>query len=249
MSNCPVCSSEAFKFKKIITSNNAYFIYKCSNCRLEFTNPMPTNEVLDEFYASYDDVRASIDVVNKNALRNINFLARLGLESSSRVLDFGSGKNAFVSLGGDGWYSYDPHTSNCDRTVLKRESYDAVTAWGVLEHVVDPVQFTSQLCELLKREGLLILTTVDIDGNIPYRFKPPEHLTYWSQDAMGYLMERAGLRLVSYSPYFMVQHRQIYMDIMLRTMPAELKHTVNYKEMPEFVEIPTNETIVVARKL
>lgn len=248
MSHCPVCESQAFLLKKVVSEYGGHDICKCIGCRLEFVNPMPSKEVLDSFYASYSDVRAGEEVLRKNALRNLNFLAKLGLGKAEKVLDYGSGKNVFISEAGKGWSSYDPHTANNDSSVLKQGYYDGITSWGVLEHVTDPVAWVSQLNALLRQDGYLVLTTVDIDGSIPYRFKPPEHLTYWSRDAVSHLMARTGFRLVSYEPYFMVQHRKVYMDIMLRTMPAELKSAVNYQELPEYVEVPTNEAIIVSKK-
>jgi hypothetical protein len=106
-----------------------------------------------------------------------------------------------------------------------------------------------QLAPLLKANGLLVMTTVDIDGAIPYRFKPPEHLTYWTKEATKALLEKCGFSLLGYEPYIMMQAKQVYMDIILRTLPAELKACVHYETMPDYVTVPTNEVFIVAKKL
>jgi hypothetical protein len=184
-----------------------------------------------------------------NAQRNVQRLQSLGLTDSSRLLDYGSGKDVFATLGKGWWQSYDPHTQHNDIRVLINNHYDFISSWGVLEHVVDPVAMIQQLVPLLKSGGYLIMTTVDIDGVIPYRFKPPEHLTYWTKAATAHLLERCGLALIAYEPYVMMQAKQVYMDIILRTLPAELKACVHYETMPDYVTVPTNEVFIVARKL
>lgn len=249
MSHCPVCTSQGNGFKSVSAFGGNWHIHKCSRCRLEYTDPMPSAQVLQAFYASYEDVRAGLEVSRRNALRNAERLARLGLTTDSRLLDYGSGKNVFVTTGDSvNWIGYDPHTDNANPDVLKPGYYDGIVSWGVLEHVVDPLAMMKTLHPLLKGKGYLVMTTVDIDGAIPYRFKPPEHLTYWTQEAAACLSQATGFELVSYEPYYMVQHRQVYMDIILRTLPASLKKTVHYEDMPEFVEIPTNEVMIICRK-
>jgi len=145
-------------------------------------------------------------------------------------------------------FSYDPHTINNDISVLRNGYYDIITAWGVLEHVTDPLDLVKLLHALLKKGGYLVMTTVDIDGVIPYRFKPPEHLTYWTHEAVSSLFKSSFFDFISYDPYFMTQDKKVYMDIILRTLPSELKQTVHYEAMPDFVDVPTNEVWIIGRK-
>jgi len=248
MSDCPVCLSYGSAFKVVAAFGGDYTIHKCSSCRLEYVHPMPSVQLLHDFYSSYEDVRAGIEVLKRNASRNIDRLIPHGLTAQSKLLDYGSGKNIFVSESGENWSSYDPYTSNNDIGVLKNGYYDMVTAWGVLEHVTDPRLLVRRLHALLKKGGYLVMTTVDIDGVIPYRFKPPEHVSYWTRDAVSCLFKSSLFDLINYDPYFMTQDKKVYMDIILRTLPSELKHTVHYEAMPDLVEVPTNEVWIIGRK-
>jgi len=189
MSDCPACSSFGSAFKVVASFGGDYSIHKCATCRLEYVNPMPSVQLLNDFYSSYEDVRAGTEVLKRNASRNVDRLIPLGLTPQSKLLDYGSGKNIFVSGSGENWFSYDPYTTNNDIGVLRNGYYNMITAWGVLEHVTDPLDFVRQLHVLLKKGGYLVMTTVDIDGVIPYRFKPPEHLTYWTSDAVSRLFK------------------------------------------------------------
>lgn len=249
MRACPVCSEVVFLIRAIPSTNEKYYIYKCSACRLEFVNPIPSKEALDRFYSTYEDIRAGREVLERNAKRNMAFLAQLGINRASTLLDYGSGKNIFVSASGiDAWKSYDRYTPNNDLGLLKENCYDCITAWGVLEHVEDPMHMVKQLTECLRPGGYLVMTTVDIDRAIPFRYKPPEHLTYWSREAVFVLFEKNGLSLTKYVDYFMVQDKFVYMDIILRTMPSVYKDKVKFDQLPNIVEIPTNEVVIVGRK-
>ena len=66
------------------------------NCRIEFTFPMPSESLLNDFYEDYYDIRAKEHVITANAKKNLDKIFALGLTKTSKVLDFGSGKNAFV---------------------------------------------------------------------------------------------------------------------------------------------------------
>ena len=241
MSVCPACSSFGYAFKVVASFGGEHSIHKCSSCRMEYVNPMPSVQLLNDFYSSYEDVRAGTEVLKRNASKNVDRLIQYGLTTQSKLLDYGSGKNIFVSGSGENWFAYDPHTRNNDISVLRGGYYDIVTVWGVLEHVTDPLDLVRRLYALLKKGGYLVMTTVDIDGVIPYRFKPPEHLTYWTREAVSSLFKLSLFDLISYDPYFMIQDKNVYMDIILRTLPSKLKQTVHYEDMPDFVAVPTND--------
>lgn len=245
MSFCPACLSEGVAFKQVSTFGGDYSIHKCTQCRLEYVDPMPSEQTLANFYANYHDIRAADAVLALNAQRNIETLSALGLTQQSKLLDYGSGKDKFVQTGSCQWTSYDLYTQNNDPSVLKPHHYEFVTSWGVLEHVVDPMALVIRLKSLLQVNGYLIMTTVDIDGAIPYRFKPPEHVTYWTKTALKSIAERTNMTLVRYDPYVMMQDKQVYMSIILRTLPEHLKTCVHFEQMPAFVEVPTNEVFIV----
>lgn len=84
-------------------------------------------------------------------------------------------------------------------------SLDAVTSFHCLEHVEDPVGFTSQLLTLLKPGGTLWLST----PNSPLSFEsawfdvmnhPPHHLGRWNPAAYQRLAELLGCRCELFSP-------------------------------------------------
>ncbi|MCP4708537.1 MAG: class I SAM-dependent methyltransferase [Planctomycetes bacterium] len=242
---CLVCGAAVYMIKK---GQDGYEILKCSGCRLEYCDPMPTVEQLNAFYADYVDVRAEREVVEVNARRNIEYLRGFGLNGRLRLLDYGSGQGAFCRVGGsETWCNYDPYTDDNDETLLADGVYDWVTAWGVLEHVADPMRILGIFRGYLVVGGYLALTTVSTESAIPYQYKPPEHVTYWTRGALEEALGRNGLRLCECREYFMEQNSDIYLSAVLRTVPQILREQISHT-MPEMVEAPTNEIFAVAQR-
>ncbi|MFA5863278.1 MAG: class I SAM-dependent methyltransferase [Phycisphaerae bacterium] len=245
--SCIVCASQAFHIKLVA---GRWDIFKCGKCGLEFCSPMPTPEDLNRFYTNYSDPRAGQDVILANAHRNIKTLSDFGLTTTSRVLDFGSGQGAFVQAGNSpSWVNFDPYKEGAnDETILKSETYDWITLWGVLEHLTDPVAQTEKLSAILMPDGYLALTTVTTEGSIPYQHKPPEHVSYWTRRALELLLNDSGLTICKYAPYAMAQDCDVYLNSVLRTVPESLKPHIHHT-LPKMVEVPTNEVFVICRRM
>lgn len=242
---CIVCGGGAVRARLLKASDSD--IYTCASCRLQFCWPMPTDEQFREYYSSYTDHRAAEEVVVRNARRNIRALEQFGLSRLSRLLDFGSGAGAFVRAGGsETWYNWDPYANDSD-TARLGDAYDWITLWGVLEHVPEPRVCMQHLVEKLVTGGCMALTTVWADAAIPFQYKPPEHVTYWSTESLYVLADRVGLEVVLLKPYMMEQYADVYLSAVLRTVPLHLRSLISH-QLDEIVEVPTNEVFVVLQK-
>lgn len=248
---CPVCSAESGSY---VVPVNEYGIYKCPQCGLEYTSPMPSAAQLAAFYSTYTDVRAPSDVVMRNALRNIKLLNGLGYCEQQAVLDFGTGAADFVDVAGENCFGVDFNGVNkarCYKNLddLPVKQFDFITLWGVLEHLADPVAVLEELKNYLRPDGMLVMTTVDAEGVIPYYYKPVEHLTYWTRNATEIVLGKIGVELVEYKPYKMVQRAEVYVDRLLSRTPVEYRAAfdVTISALPEYVEIPTNEVLIVGK--
>jgi hypothetical protein len=241
---CPVCGEAGYCRKP---PAGTWGLYQCGRCRLEFCHPMPDQATLNKFYANYHDPRAAANVVDANAGRNFQKLQSYGLRRNSRLLDYGSGQGIFGRMGDPGrWDSYDPYIDQ-KNSIPSGQTYDWITLWEVLEHCPDPNGVFDTLAKLLRPEGYLAMTTVWIDSKIPYQIKPPEHLTYWTREAMTIALEASNFEMLTFEPYQMVQAGDVYLQAVLRTVP-ETYRTKIYHKLPELVEVPTNEIFVVAKR-
>jgi SAM-dependent methyltransferase len=77
------------------------------------------------------------------------------------------------------------------------ESYDAVVAFQVLEHVDDPKEFIKACVRCLRPGGRLILSVPDMNGFVGYATNellnyPPHHMTWWTESSLRALIADCG---------------------------------------------------------
>lgn len=250
--SCPVCLCLSGSYFKRVGD---FRIYKCCQCGLEHTWPLPSEVQVQSFYATYKDVRAEPEIVRINARRNLAILGRFGYTSDNLVLDFGTGHGLFIEVAGENCYGVDFNSAKHPRIFqnlgeLPIENFDVVTLWGVLEHLVDPHRVINQINKFLKPGGLIALTTVNAEGDIPYFYKPIEHLTYWTSASIEHLLRTVSIDIVEIIPYTMIQHSMIYAQRLLSRTPANYRLTFQEAaaRLPFLVEVPTNEVLVVGKK-
>ena len=163
------------------------------------------------FYALYSDIRADKLIVELNAQEHLRILKnRYGWTQKSAMLDFGSGEGAFVELAGENCHGVEYQSSTNIRiktnlNELPIRLWDFITLWGVLEHLPSPKKVMRDLVSMCKEGEIIALTTVDAEGVIPYYYKPPDHLSYWTRAAFCRLAESQGLKIIDYEPYWMFQ--------------------------------------------
>lgn len=257
-SKCVLCSAPAGNYNVPSHTYEIYKIYKCSDCGLEYTNPIPSDETLQEFYSEYNDIRAQSEIVYLNAKKNLDKLYELGiLNENSLVLDFGCGNGEFLEICGDNCYGVELASSRLNERIVNNlnalpiQKFDCVTLWGVLEHLNDINGIISEINKYIKDDGYLVITTVNAESSIPYYYKPPEHLTYWTEKSFSFLATAFDFKTIVYEPYVMKQFSAVYLDRLLSRTPEEIKKTIysaSVDLLPKIIEVPTNEIFVVLQK-
>src|ERR1043165_5028215 len=239
---CLICGGLSIPIKRIAR----YKILRCGVCGMEFTHPMPSQKELRDFYSNYRDFHAPDPTVASNAKKNLQLLKKHGLTRNMRLLDYGCGKNLFVAQGKSGnWHGYDEYNENCDASMLEGK-FDFITLWGVLEHLPNPVDEMKKLSRMLRLNGRLALTTVSSETGMPYRHKPPEHVTYWTEDALRRLFRQCGMKTIEYRPYFMYQNSNIYLRCVFNAakVPNEIRKHIRWSGKQRLF-VPTNEVMVL----
>jgi SAM-dependent methyltransferase len=146
-------------------------------------------------------------------------LAQLALDRDARVLDFGCGKGATARCLAERRPDLDVHLFDvsdmyvpfwesfaaADRCTVRwatrdlpsawRGRFDLVTAFFVLEHVVQPVEVLARLAGLLAPGGRLYFLVPDVWTN-PADFVVADHVSHFTEPSLRALLERAGLRLL-----------------------------------------------------
>jgi len=238
MYRCPVC--EQTSHKDLYKLDNGKLI-TCKNCQLAFYVPRPTSEELADFYdqQSYrEDYTQSImssQDFTKNRYQELKrIIAKyhpdLLKQNSKSFLDIGCGLGNLLQFAiADGWQITGTELSpiaadQADKKIrnhilvgdisaldLPENSFDLITIYHVIEHLIDPILTLEKLQKLLKPDGILFIETPNLNS-LGARFRgknwsniiPPEHINYFNSKSLGNSLEIAGFDefiIVTNAPY------------------------------------------------
>lgn len=171
----------------------------------------------------YNDYFAMATAMRRTNQKRIKYLRRLAPDASS-LLDVGCGPGFFLRDASDAGYTtrgieVSPFASEFGRrelnqsiitgpidsgTVARIDQTPAIiTLWDTIEHLPDPDDAIHRLAEKLAPGGVLCITTGDItsmaariSGARWHLYNLPEHLWFFSPQALRLLLEKAGLEVV-----------------------------------------------------
>ncbi len=101
-------------------------------------------------------------------------------------------------------------TGSLEQAKFPSESFDVVTSWDCVEHVPDPTAFLHELKRILKRDGMAVLETMNMDGlgALVYgeNFKsvvPEAHIYYFTLSSFLRMLNKVGFETIHIGfPYF-----------------------------------------------
>jgi 2-polyprenyl-3-methyl-5-hydroxy-6-metoxy-1,4-benzoquinol methylase len=146
-------------------AGDAFTVWRCANCNSLHS---AENADLALYYAHYPLRNHRLDFPSRAFYRKrLRLLQKQGFRQPARILDYGCGTGAFVEFlkesGVSETFGYDPFISTyADRQVL-REQYDVVVSYDVIEHSDAPKDFMSQVAELARPQGLIVIGTPNAD--------------------------------------------------------------------------------------
>ena len=179
---CPICYDK----KKLLDWEKGTSIFQCNNCKLIYSNPLPTNKELVDFYQGFlwaKPIKNKIrkEIINKKIeltkLFNLDIVDRVEGSNHPTFLDYGGGvgisTKAMQELGFDSYYSdidkksiaYIKETLSIDEqhilnpSRLSEKMFDAILADNVIEHELNPAELISKLYNSLNKNGILIFKT------------------------------------------------------------------------------------------
>ena len=84
-----------------------------------------------------------------------------------------------------------------------RDKYDIITAFDVIEHVSSPLIFLKNLKKNLKKDGIILIYTPNIDSlGFSYLKEknnllcPPYHLFYFNKNSFEYLCKKIDMKII-----------------------------------------------------
>lgn len=229
---CPLCSSK--KFKKLYPATYKRIV-KCANCGLIYTNPRLKKRYLKDLYSEeyfcnsesthfgYENYLGDEEKIVKTFIERVKNIERF-IEKGD-LLDVGCATGFFMKAAHDnGWKVSGNEISEFAAgyaknhfkfeifkgdflEVLETKKYSLITMWDVIEHFYNPIAAIKKASRLLKSDGMLILSTPDVDS-IPAKLTKEkwvgyklsdEHLTYFSPKTISQLLKKGGFEIVKKS--------------------------------------------------
>jgi len=229
--SCNLCGSGKAHIKYEIDD---FHIVRCSRCDLIYVAEELGNQELAAYYseAYYTGAQSKgyADYVGRRELRKAYFRSAMPTikhhlaSEVPRVLDVGCATGFFLEVAHEqGWkaqgvevstyaaeyarsqLSLDVLTGTLADVKLPASTFDLITLWDVIEHVPDPFETLTLVYDLLRPDGLVIISTGDASG-VTARFygrrwallAPPGHLFYFSRKTLFSMLRRTGFESLSW---------------------------------------------------
>jgi len=227
--NCVLCSRETEARIYIHTNSGGFhFSYlQCRRCGLIFLSPRPNKKEILQFYQQdyYGDglqkfhswLEAFRLFFAWNRMRRVKkFFSYPG-----KALDIGCGQGTFLQmLKKEGWECHGTELTlksasrafrrgisvsvgEIDESRYPPHSFDLITLWHVLEHLPQPLETIKKVTRLLKKGGILAISTPNIDslqakmgGSRWFHLDPPRHLYLYSPRTLAQMIGSLDFRLL-----------------------------------------------------
>ncbi len=155
----------------------------------------------------------------------------LGTDVSGAALDYAESRGVPVVRG------------NFTEQALGGRSFDALTFWAVIEHLLEPKHFLEKAWSLLKPNGLCFVLVPNMESlavrllGPRHRYIYPQHLNYFTQATLTKLVQTRfsviEFRSTHFNPLVIWQDwRRGGVEISNRQRADLLKRTTSYKQNP-----------------
>jgi len=281
--SCYICEKKdsiGFKIKKnnikLVECSSCKIIYvqKINLIKKKILNFYRKSYYNSKSFVGYNDYLSLIDCHKKNSIKIFNSINLQNKKKKLSILDFGCGHGfllaeAKIFFGEKTSRAVDVvgiESSSYARKVGKiinkinilknlntKKKFDIIFMIGTIEHLIDPKKIVTQLNKKLKKNGTLVITTIDTDGLFPiYKFKPPEHIFYFNYRNLCILLGKCNLKIVLKKTFFAYFH--VY-DLFYRfgvffNLDILIKLSFFFKNYFKRLNvfIPTNEILVISKK-
>ena len=193
--NCPVCEGSDLKnhlsLADHMITKEVFSVVKCNSCGFHFTNPIPSEEVIGNYYKSENYISHSNSksgLINKayNAVRKITLKKKVNLVSrlakGKNLLDIGSGTGHFLNdskIAGFDVQGLEPDEDakkfaksefslsleDLEEIIkIDSNSKDVITMWHVLEHVYHLKRDLAEFVRVLNEDGVFIVAVPNMSS-------------------------------------------------------------------------------------
>ena len=256
-------------------------LVQCDECCLVYVNPQIEENIIlnsytdavDPTFVSQNQWRVATFSRNLEAIcKKTNMLP----SKDKKILDVGCAGGAFVKAAHDlgftavgvepsKWlsekaretYGLDIRTGSLETQKFDPDSFDVVTLWDVIEHLVYPGRVLSDVRMSLKKDGLLVVNFPDYQSLMRrllkwrWPFFLSVHLIYFTRRTIQLFLEKNGFEVVEQRPYWQTltlgyaMERACAYFPMLR-FPSKVLESIGVANVP--FRYNMGQTLLVARK-
>lgn len=218
--NCRICEERTdFSFKEKVLNKYDVSYYYCAGCGALQTEPPYW---LDE---AYDD--AIIDADTGLIRRNLYFSEMLScilfklFGTKGSYADVAGGYGMMTRLMRDRGFDYrwsDPYCENIlargfEAEFSEGKKYDAVSAFEVLEHTVNPIQFLEDTFEKTNAD-LIVFSTELFRAPAPkdwfyFAFEGGQHVVFFQKRTLSAMASRMNLRFYSNGTFHIFSKKRV----------------------------------------
>ncbi len=210
--SCLICENKSLK---TLANYPKAHLCKCKSCSFIFSQQIPTEQELINHYEGYgrNDYLSPITIKRYNELLDEFEPFR----KTGKLLDVGCGIGYFLEEAKKrGWEVYGTeytdeavkicsekgvimHQGKLDPENYNLGEFDIITSFEVIEHINNPIEEVTNFHSLLRKGGLVYVTTPNFNSLLRYRLKEaynvityPEHLSYYTPKTIHQLFKRIG---------------------------------------------------------
>lgn len=220
---CNLCGSDRYRAvyempDRKFFREEFFTVVECERCGLGFVNPRPTIAEIQKYYpATY---YRGLPTKSHERYLTRRFRAQAGYleqiekrDGRKRLLDVGCANGDFPRfMAARGWdvegveisesseriKDFPVYTQEFQKIPVNEPTYDAVTAWAVLEHVHDPMAYFRKAAKVVKKGGLFVFLVPNFHSVASRHLfceDVPRHLYFFTRETAKQYLEKTGFAL------------------------------------------------------
>ncbi|MBI5208011.1 MAG: class I SAM-dependent methyltransferase [Candidatus Firestonebacteria bacterium] len=251
---CLLCGS----FNDSPSINEPHYVF-CRTCGLIYTSPRYCNEKLREMadywackhHLSLEKIEADFSEFTEKLVYFPRMQYISMFRKNNRILDIGCATGGWLDyLKKTGWDAFGLEISeknaefgikekklNISVGTLKETSYpteyfDVITLWEVIEHIADPIENIQKAYQLLRKGGLLALSTPNYNSLARFILRdkwssmdPVSHLRLFMPGTVKYMLTKSGFKNIR------IKTMDLNPYEILRLFKKENNYDVYYKDI------------------